>query len=77
EFPMLDRFGKGAEGKEVPVLARFRSVPKETEEKQVEAAGFRILERGGPNMVLSGPVSGIPKLLDIEWVIYLEKGIAP
>lgn len=77
EFQMLDRFGKGAEGKEIPILARFRSVPKGTEEKQVEAAGFKILERGGPNLVLVGPVSGIPRLLDIDWVIYLEKGVAP
>lgn len=73
ELALLDRFGKGTDGKEMPILARFRYVPEKKEEALVEAAGFRIVSRQGPNMILSGPPSGIPKLLTIEWVIYLEK----
>jgi len=77
ELDLLSRFGKGAEGKELPVLARFRSVPGAKEERQVEEAGFRILERGGPNLIVSGPAFAIPALLDLEWIIYIEKGNAP
>ncbi len=74
ELDLLARYGKGTDGKDAPILARFRSVPGETEERQVAAAGFRILSRGGPNLLVSGPWSGVPRLLEIERVIYLEKG---
>jgi len=73
EMDLLSRFGKGQENKDVAILARFQSVPGEPEERRVAAAGFRVLTRGGPNLVLSGPLSGVPKLLSDEWVIYLEK----
>jgi hypothetical protein len=74
ELDLLDRFGKGTDGKELPILARFRSVPQKTEERRVEEAGFRILTREGANLVVSGPMSRIPRLLDIEWIVYIEKG---
>jgi hypothetical protein len=74
ELDLLARYGKGSEGNDAPFLARFRSVPGEAEERLVIAAGYRILSRGGPNLVISGPWSGVPRLLEIEWVIYLEKG---
>jgi len=74
ELDLLARYGKGTEGSDAPFLARFRSVPGEAEERSVIAAGYRILFRGGPNMVVAGPWSGVPRLLEIEWVIYLEKG---
>jgi hypothetical protein len=74
ELDLLSRYGKGSEGKETQILARYRNVPGEQEERKAEAAGFRILSRGGPNLVLSGPLSGVPKLLADDWVIYLEKG---
>ncbi|MBP2675026.1 MAG: hypothetical protein H6Q84_1866 [Deltaproteobacteria bacterium] len=74
EYDLLDRFGKGTEGAEVQILARFRSVPEKKEEALVQEAGFKILSRVGPNLILSGPISRIPKLLDIDWIVYLEKG---
>ncbi len=77
ELDLLDRFGKGTDGKELPILARFRSIPQETEERRVEEAGFRILSREGANLVVSGPASRLPRLLDIEWIVYLEKGTGP
>lgn len=77
ELELLDRFGKGTEGKEQLILARYRSVPKAKEAKAAEDAGFKVVSRMGPNLVLSGPMSGIPGLLDDEWVIYLEKGFLP
>jgi hypothetical protein len=73
ELDLLSRYGKGQENKDVAILARFRNVPGEPEEQRVTEAGFRVLSRGGPNLVVSGPLSGVPKLLSDEWVIYLEK----
>lgn len=77
ELDLLDRFGKGTDGKDRLVLARYRSVPEAKEVKAAEDAGFKIVSRAGPNLVLSGPTSGIPRLLTDDWVIYLEKGFQP
>ena len=77
EFDLLDRFGKGTEGRNATILARYRSVPEAKEERAAEGAGFKIVSRAGPNLLISGPISGIPKLLSDEWVVYLEKGTAP
>ena len=77
EFDMLNLFGKGAESKPVAIQIMFRDIPKTAEEKAVEAAGFTILAKAGPTFVISGPASGIPKLLDHDGVVYLEKGSFP
>jgi len=77
ELNMLDRFGKGTEGRDTLILARYRSVPEAKEVGAAEAAGFKIVSLAGPNLVISGPMSGIPRLLTDDWVVYLEKGIAP
>jgi hypothetical protein len=77
EYDLLGRFGKGAEGTSATLLARFRSVPERRDEQAMEAAGFRILSRGGQNLVISGPWSGIPKVLNHDWLVYLEKGTSP
>ncbi len=74
ELDMLSRYGKGLERKEMTILVRYRNVAGEREERLAEAAGFRIITRGGPNLVVSGPAAGVPKLLSDDWVIYLEKG---
>jgi len=73
ELDLLSRYGKGREGQDLALLVRYRNVPGEAEERRAVAAGFRILSRGGPNLVVSGPVSGVPLLLSDEWVIYIEK----
>ncbi len=73
ELDLLSRYGKGLEGKDMAILARFRNIPGEAEERRAAAAGFRVLSREGPNRVISGPLSGVPLLLSDEWVIYLEK----
>ena len=77
ELDMLRLFGKSAESNEVLILVRFRSMPKAAEEKAMDTAGFSILAKAGPTFVISGPASGIPKLLDHDWVIYIEKGSFP
>ncbi len=68
---------QGTEGKDRLILARYRSVPEAKEVKAAEDAGFKASYRTGPNLTLSGPTSGIPKLLNDDWVIYLEKGFLP
>ena len=77
EFDMLKSFGKGAESGQIIILARFRSVPESSEEKAMTTAGFNILSKAGPTFIISGPMSGIPKLLSHEWIAYLEKGNLP
>jgi hypothetical protein len=43
------------------------------EERSVVAAGFRVVTKAGPNWIVTGPMSGLPKLLEIDRVIYIEK----
>lgn len=74
ELELLSRYGKGLERKDALILARYSDTPGAPEEQRAEAAGFRVHSRGGPNLVLSGPLSGIPSLLSDDRVIYLEKG---
>jgi len=73
EMELLSRYEAGSEGKDVSILARFRDVPGEKEDRQLGAAGFRVISRLGPNQVVSGPISGIPRLLESDRIIYLEK----
>lgn len=73
EMDLLALYGKGSEGKDVSILARFRDVPGEKEERQVTAAGFRVVTRAGPTWVVAGPMSGLPKLLESDRIIYIEK----
>jgi hypothetical protein len=77
ELDVLSRYGAGTEGKERELLLRFRDVPGETDERSVAAAGYRVVTRAGPNLVVSGPLSGVPKLLANDRIIYLEKASNP
>jgi hypothetical protein len=73
EVELLDRYGNGAEGRPMTLLARFRDVPGEAQERQVGASGFRIVTRAGPSWVVSGPTSAVPGLLACDGLLYLEK----
>jgi hypothetical protein len=77
ELDVLSRFGAGTEGQERSLLLRWKDVPGEPEERSVAAAGYRIDSRAGPNLVVAGPLSGVPKLLGIDRIIYLEKATNP
>ena len=77
EFDMLNHFGKGTESSNIVILIQFRAIPKAAEEKAVTAAGFQIHAKEGPTFKITGPISGIPKLLDHDWIIYLEKADLP
>ena len=73
ELDMLNRFGAGTEDRDVNLLLRFVDVGGAEEERRIVAAGFRVVTRAGPNWVVTGPMSGLPKLLEIDRIIYLEK----
>jgi hypothetical protein len=73
ELDLLARFGEGTEDRELNLLLRFVDVGGAREERHVAAAGFRVVTRAGPNWVVGGPMSGLPKLLESDRIIYIEK----
>jgi hypothetical protein len=73
ELDMLTRFGAGTEEREVNLLLRFLDVGGAEEDRHVVAAGFRVVTRAGPTWVVGGPMSGLPKLLESDRIIYIEK----
>ncbi len=73
EMDLLTRFGAGTEDRDVDLLLRFVDVGGAKEERHVAAAGFRVVTRAGPNWVVTGPMMGIPKLLESDGITYIEK----
>jgi len=73
ELDLLTRFGAGTEDRDVNLLLRFLDVGGAEEERSVAAAGFRVVTRAGPNWIVAGPMSGLPKLLESDRIIYIEK----
>jgi hypothetical protein len=72
EIEMMSRYGAGVEDRDVHLLLRLVDTGGATEERLVTAAGFRIVTRAGPTWVVAGPMSGIPKLLESDRIIYIE-----
>jgi len=73
ELDLLARFGAGTEGRDVDLLVRLVDAGGAGEERQIAAAGFRVVTRAGPNWIVAGPMSGIPDLLESDRIIYIEK----
>ena len=73
ELDLLARFGAGTEDRDVNLLLRLVDVGGAQEERHVVAAGFRVVTRAGPNWVVAGPMSGLPRLLESDRIIYIEK----
>ena len=73
ELDLLTRFGAGTEDRDVNLLLRLVDVGGAGEERQISAAGFRVVTKTGPNRIVTGPMSGIPKLLECDRIIYVEK----
>jgi hypothetical protein len=73
ELDLLTRFGAGTEDRDVGLLLRFVDVGGAKEERDVVAAGFRVVTKAGPNWVVTGPMSGLPKLLESDRIIYIER----
>jgi hypothetical protein len=69
---MMSRYGAGTEDRDVNLLLRLVDVGGAEEERHVVAAGFRVDTRAGPNWVVTGPMSGLPKLLESDRIIYVE-----
>jgi hypothetical protein len=72
ELDLLTRFGAGTEDRDVNLLLRLVDVGGAGEERQIVAAGFRVVTKAGPNRIVTGPMSGIPKLLECDRIIYVE-----
>jgi len=77
EMDVMARYGDGSEGRDRDILLRCRDVPGAKEEGSVTAAGYRIVTRAGPNLVVSGPYGGMPMLLANDRIIYIEKASKP
>ncbi|MBE0604729.1 MAG: hypothetical protein IH610_00395 [Deltaproteobacteria bacterium] len=73
ELDLLARFGAGTEDRDANLLLRLVDVGGAGEERQISAAGFRVVTKAGPTWVVTGPMTGLPKLLEIDRIIYIEK----
>jgi hypothetical protein len=72
ELDLLARFGAGTEERDVSLMLRLVDVGGAEEERQVVAAGFAVATKTGPDWIVTGPMSGLPKLLQIDRIIYIE-----
>ena len=73
ELDLLARFSAGTEDRDVNLLLRFVDVGGAREERTVVDAGFRVVTKAGPNWIVTGPMSGLPKLLESDRITYIEK----
>ena len=73
ELDLLSRFGAGTEDRDLNLLLRLVDVGGAAEERQIVAAGFRVVTKAGPNWIVAGPMSGLPKLLECDRINYIEK----
>ena len=72
EIDMLARYGAGDEDREATLLLRFVDVGGAGEERDVASAGFRVVTKAGPTWVITGPMAGLPKLLESDRITYIE-----
>jgi hypothetical protein len=72
EIDMLLRFGAGTEDRDVDLLLRLLDVGGAEEDRHVASAGFRVVTKAGPTWIVTGPMSGLPKLLESDRIIYIE-----
>jgi hypothetical protein len=68
----LRAFGNGKEDEPIPFFIRFRNLPAYEEVKAVQDAGFTVRSRDGINLSVSGPPAGLPRLLELDRIIYYE-----
>lgn len=73
ELDLLSRFDAGKEDGDVSLLVRLVDAGGAAEDRRISAAGFRVVTKAGPNRVVTGPMTGLPKLLEIDRIIYIEK----
>lgn len=69
---VLRRFGADKENDLVPFFIRFRELPTDKEIRAVQDAGYEIRSREATILSVSGPLAGLPRLLDLSGIIYYE-----
>lgn len=69
---MLRRFGSDRENEPVPFFVRFREPPTDKDVKAVQEAGYAVSAREGSVLVVSGPLTGLPRLLENNEIVYYE-----
>lgn len=77
EIELLRRYGDNREEDNVSIRVRFREAPKKADEAFVAAAGFAVDSRAGISLSLTGPLSGLPRLLAHDGIAFYEKGAPP
>lgn len=68
----LSLFGAGKEDEPVPFFVRFRNLPARVEVRAVQDAGFEVRSADGITLSVSGPPAGLPRLLEMDRIIYYE-----
>ncbi len=73
ELDLLARYEAGTEDRDANLLVRLQDTGGATEERQIAAAGFRVVTKAGPTWIVAGPMAGLPKLLETDRIVYIEK----
>jgi hypothetical protein len=69
ELDLLKRYGDGKEDQPVRFHIRFREPPEEKDDLLLKAAGFTVHSRTGYVWSVTGPLRGIPSLLESDRII--------
>ncbi len=72
ELSLLRHAGDGTEDKPLEAVVRFGRMPGEKERKAIGDAGLSVRSGEGPAWVVAGPARAIPRILDMDGVIYIE-----
>ncbi len=68
----LRRFGNSTEDEPVPFFLRFREAPTDKDVKAVQDAGYLVRAREGSTLSVSGPLAGLPRLLEMNEIVSYE-----
>jgi hypothetical protein len=68
----LRRFGNDQENEPHPFFVTFRAPATDKDVKAVQEAGFVVRAREGTVLSVSGPLAGLPRLLENNGIIYYE-----
>ncbi len=69
---VLRRFGDDKEDEPLPFFVHLRDVATDEDVRIVQNAGFAVRSREGAVLSVFGPPAGLPRLLEIDRIIYYE-----
>ena len=69
---VLRRFGDDKEDEPLPFFIRFPELPRDKDITAVQDAGYTVRSREGTVLSVSGPLAALPRLLEIDRIIYYE-----